>query len=428
MSTNNGTTWTYAGAPVQSTYINCVFGSGSTLFAGSRTLYKSTDNGANWVMANDGLSALTIRYFASSGSNLYTSIDPAGVFLSTNNGQSWSAINNGLPQNTYNFAITSVGNTLFTSIFQSGIFKSTNNGANWSFTGLPAATIGSFATIGTDIYGVSNTAYKSTNNGANWITISPPATGNFVQAFADGTNIFLCSQFTGVYLSTNGGTNWTQVNSGLTSLFVKSFVSNGSAIFAGTDTAGVFKTTNNGANWIPVNNGLPNKRINALEKAGSTVFVATNSGVYYSTNNGSSWQNFNQGLNSDITVLSLHNYNNTLFCGTDGQSLFKRPVSEITGIEVSENTVPDGFILNQNYPNPFNPSTQIKFTIPEKAIVTLKVFDLTGREVARLIDNESRSANSYSVKFYGENLNSGVYFYELEAGEFKETKKMLLIK
>ena len=85
------------------------------------------------------------------------------------------------------------------------------------------------------------------------------------------------------------------------------------------------------------------------------------------------------------------------------------------------------FKLEQNYPNPFNPSTTIKYSIPQAAFVSLKVYDLLGREVASLI-NDEKPAGYYEVKWNGENFASGIYFYKIEAGSFVETKKMILIK
>jgi len=92
-------------------------------------------------------------------------------------------------------------------------------------------------------------------------------------------------------------------------------------------------------------------------------------------------------------------------------------------------SVPVEFVLEQNYPNPFNPSTKIKFTLPEASNVSLKVYDMLGREAATLID-EFKPAGNYDVEFSAESfqLSSGVYFYRLNAGDFTSVKKMILSK
>ena len=91
------------------------------------------------------------------------------------------------------------------------------------------------------------------------------------------------------------------------------------------------------------------------------------------------------------------------------------------------NEVPEQFVLSQNYPNPFNPSTAIKFDIPKSSPVKLSVFDVTGREIEVLV-NENLSAGSYSVSWDAGKVSSGIYFYRLTAGDFVQTKKMMLIK
>ncbi len=93
----------------------------------------------------------------------------------------------------------------------------------------------------------------------------------------------------------------------------------------------------------------------------------------------------------------------------------------------SAQTIPKEFYLYQNYPNPFNPVTTIRYYIPKAGLVNLKVYDLLGREIAILI-NEEKPAGRYEVEFNGAGLPSGVYFYTLQSGNFKETKKFILMK
>ena len=92
-----------------------------------------------------------------------------------------------------------------------------------------------------------------------------------------------------------------------------------------------------------------------------------------------------------------------------------------------EMTLPQNYKLEQNYPNPFNPSTTIKFSVPEEAFVTLKIYDILGNEVTTLIDKKE-APGSYEVSFNASKLVSGVYIYALRAGSFTETKKMILMK
>jgi hypothetical protein len=97
-----------------------------------------------------------------------------------------------------------------------------------------------------------------------------------------------------------------------------------------------------------------------------------------------------------------------------------------TGIEQFLEKV-SSFRLAQNYPNPFNPGTKIKFTIADLGFTILKVYDILGNEIATLLD-EYKQAGTYEVEWNATGLPSGIYFYQLKAGEFIETKKMVLMK
>ncbi len=103
------------------------------------------------------------------------------------------------------------------------------------------------------------------------------------------------------------------------------------------------------------------------------------------------------------------------------------PLYDLSTDVKKETQKPSSYELSQNYPNPFNPSTIIRYTIPENGFVKIKIFDILGREVSTLINKEQNSGN-YEVEFDASNLTSGVYFYRIQAGDFVQTKKMVLMK
>jgi len=106
---------------------------------------------------------------------------------------------------------------------------------------------------------------------------------------------------------------------------------------------------------------------------------------------------------------------------------FLRSTVTFTSINTISTEVPAKYSLSQNYPNPFNPATSIKFAITKAGFVSLKIYDLTGREISSLV-NENLSAGTYNYAYNAANLSSGIYFYTLKADGFSETKKMMLIK
>jgi hypothetical protein len=102
-------------------------------------------------------------------------------------------------------------------------------------------------------------------------------------------------------------------------------------------------------------------------------------------------------------------------------------LDQMTGVKTTVNRTPVTYFLSQNYPNPFNPSTTISYQLPAAGKVTLKVFDILGKEITTLV-NEEKTAGSYKVNFNGGRLGSGVYFYQLRSGSFIQTKKLVLLK
>ncbi|MBK7160476.1 MAG: T9SS type A sorting domain-containing protein [Ignavibacteria bacterium] len=131
---------------------------------------------------------------------------------------------------------------------------------------------------------------------------------------------------------------------------------------------------------------------------------------------------------SCITILDVDNDGDMDLAGIDEVDdllfIFK---NQLVSIEQLSGIIPDKFKLEQNYPNPFNPVTHLEFGILNLGFVSLKVFDILGKEVAVLV-NEKLSPGIYEAEFDGSSLSSGIYFYKLEAGDFIETKRMILLK
>jgi hypothetical protein len=99
----------------------------------------------------------------------------------------------------------------------------------------------------------------------------------------------------------------------------------------------------------------------------------------------------------------------------------------ITGIEDNQSILPSVYRLNQNYPNPFNPSTIINYQIPEQGFVTIKVYDILGKEIKTLV-NENKPVGSYNIRFNASDLSSGIYIYQIRVNNFVQSRKMMLMK
>ena len=120
-----------------------------------------------------------------------------------------------------------------------------------------------------------------------------------------------------------------------------------------------------------------------------------------------------------VNMLDNNNLNGDIY------GIFLSPY--VTGISKDDNSLIKTFALSQNYPNPFNPTTEISYSVSKESFVSIKVFDILGREVRTLV-NEVKSSGSFTVKFDGSRLASGVYIYKMQAGSFISSKKLVLMK
>ena len=153
--------------------------------------------------------------------------------------------------------------------------------------------------------------------------------------------------------------------------------------------------------------------------------------------NTGSWNTYNTFTTNILLPVSGRHDVYLKFRGTGASKLFmlqwlifkdnSHPETLTSVGEFKTGQFPKRFELGQNYPNPFNPTTNISFNLPLKSFVSLKIFDLLGREVATLI-NEEMSAGTYSRQWSATMMSSGIYFYQMQAGSFIDTKKLILLK
>jgi ligand-binding sensor domain-containing protein len=367
-------------------------------FDGAGVLYAGTDNGiyepglssGTWLRVSDGLPRATVYqiHFSPSDRNLYASTS-AGLYYLRDGLSQW---NPGAGIWTYDF-IESPDNNKY---------------------------IGTSGGIMTSFYG-----------GSVWDvlqTIGLPLTSIYCLAADSSNNLFAGTLHDGVFESTDGGDFWTQVgiNSPFIFYTVKTMeIDNADRIFAGTDTVGAYYSADMGTSW---------NRISSITGKGVTCFLVNRAsgyfagtldrGIFMSTDRGLSWSPANDGLTDPSVTSLLFDQQGYLYAATDS-GIF-RSTGVVSGIH--QNTeIPSSFNLYQNYPNPFNPTTVISYQLSAVSNVTLKVYDVLGREVETLV-NEKESEGAHSVNFNASTLPSGVYFYRLAAGDYVETKKMVLIK
>lgn len=391
------------------------------VYAGAKKIFKSTNGGMNWdslSAALDGNKILSIAVSKTSPDTLYAATVPnsgganqMGFFKSTNGSTSWTNITTGLPNRFPNkIAVDASDSKIVYAAFggfgTSHIYKTSDGGTTWE-----------------DVNGsLPDVPVQS-------IVVDPSITHNVYA----GTDI-------GIYLSTNSGTSWSSFNDGLPEavmVFDLSISSVNNSIRAATHGRGVYERKLWPDSPLPVElisfySKVEKNFVKLFWKTGSEVnnkeFIIERKKEENNWNvagkvNGAGNTNSEQSYLFEDNNISAGKYFYRLK-QVDFNGNYK--YYDLTGDVVIG--VPDKFELSQNYPNPFNPTTKINFALPKDANVSLKIFDIQGKEVALLLNNEFKKADYHSVQFNGNNLSSGIYFYRIEAGEFISSKKMIFVK
>lgn len=464
-STDMGINWTQINSGLFNKIVLSIAADDKSIFAGTDAsgIFVSTNKGESWVPRNQGLQKICVNSLAVIGNNLYAGTYGNGVHLSTNNGSRWTEVNNGLA----NWMVTALalnpnetGGQDIWAATELGISTSTDSGASWITPDneLRNAIVLSLAVKGkTLLAGIAgNGVWLSTNYGTSWNQTSKglehssmggdPYESIYAFAFS-GNNIIAGTKSAGMFLSTNNGTSWSIVKLPIpwpyTNIDINTLITipNGigeTKILAATSN-GVLVSTDDGLSWSFSNSGLPEqpscKAFGRLPngKGGTNLIIDGYPNMYLSADSGKSWTTVEPTLPGDTYgIYSFAVKDNYLFAGTVNIGVIRCPLSSIiTDVKKTE-TIPTAFNLAQNYPNPFNPSTTIQYQLPNAGHITLKVYDILGREVVTLVDGV-KEAGFYSATFDGGRLASGVYIMRLfahseEGKSFVQTKKMLMLK
>jgi len=237
---------------------------------------------------------------------------------------------------------------------------------------------------------------KSRDTGLTWTTLWRGSKETMLMvSFADTLRGWMCSD-SGVYKTNDGGTSWAPQTRSVDSQrpLVGIVACDTSTVYA-IGRYGEFYSSSTGGNDWTINYGGPAGPITKLQFLSRNVgYAGGSSGLYKTSDGGLTWTEQNVNYTSVSREGSLTSANYSLF---------------------------------QNYPNPFNPSTIIRYALPQRAHVSLTVFNTLGQRIASLV-NESQDPGYHDVRFDGNDLASGVYFYRLQAGTYVETKKLLLVR
>ncbi len=361
------------------------------------------------------------------------------IFRTTNAGNNWNIVF--LDTNLIIYNIHFIDNITGYAVGglysnQPKIVKTTNTGNTWFYdspNGIEQK-ISSFKFFGNVIYATCvNNLYKSSNNGANWNAILNYSYSYYCCSYFTDINSGWCAGGLGyVSKTTNGGISWDTTVLDYVNPHSIQFV-NSLTGFLVCDSSIVhqrsmlFKTTNGGLNWVMINTGFTGHlwAINFINE--NTGYLSGGfSNILKTTNSGTNWVVLMTSVQEEFIGLHFFDSNTGYACGSNS-TIAKTTTGGVISISPISSEIPRDYMLLQNYPNPFNPLTNIKFALPKAAFVKLAVYDMLGREVEQLV-NQQLTPGTYQVDWNAVKFSSGIYLYRLVTDDFSMVKKMSLIK
>jgi hypothetical protein len=435
---------------------------------------QSVNGGVSWQPKGtlpDSVNYLVSMVFTSEMTGYVLALGPGatriGILKTTDGGTTWNWIYRPSPGtriNAFSFCDEMNGIIAATTGTNDGLMlKTTNGGASWESTFLmdnrlmyiKLITPSKVITLA-ESSPISKVVLVSTNGGTNWTGGYSFSTDNLFIDGVDGIDggwmiVYGTLYPTGsstpfVYGTLDNGLTWIQRTlTPVTDITMTSSVmlNYSEWYITGTymiTTGFILKTTNNGGlpvelasftasqvnnivtlDWITATE-LNNYGFEVERKSPSTEYIS----IGFVKGNGTTTEQQNYSFMDNLQGTSGKFSYRLKQIDFDGSYSYSNEI-DLEILNVPENSIPTEYSLLQNYPNPFNPSTTISFELPEASDVSLKIFDLLGREKSEVL-NEFRNAGRHNVTFDASTLPAGVYFYELRAGDFSGLKKMVLLK
>lgn len=379
----------------------------------------------------------------------------AKVMRSTNSGSSFENITGNMTGIELYCVWAKSPDTIFAGNGGGTLWKTYNGGVNWTTVLTTGGTGGFFNGIRfvrpEQKHGVAMTdaptgsnpiMYKTSDGGETWVAQTVTSNGG---ALGSVSTVFITdSLFYGfghgtaprVTMTTNGGLNWSFMNLNLSGQAY--------AIDCGPNRNCLVATVSSLPNIVKFNDQGQMQNLNIGTGLGGQPYISwvdnteaiyicgttgVSGSIKKSTNTGSDWSQMTTA--SIVSILGMdYVYSVPELCAyaiAGNSTTVLKLTEDVIGIQQVNNLLPNDFTLEQNYPNPFNPTTNINYSIPKSGNVTVRVYNTLGSLVNTLV-NEHHSPGNYNVNFDAGGLSSGIYYYTITAGEFTDTKKMVLIK
>ncbi len=444
-TTNGGTNWSHQQSGTPNTLFDISFADANTGIAVGLfgTIVRTTNGGSNWITVSEGpVNGLFASDFPLSQTG-YVCGEGGIILKTTNAGGIWQPLTTGVSQNLLAVSFLNV-NTGIAAGYSGVIIKTTNGGVQWSpmqinINGFLAGAVLINNDLGF-ISGFNNSNNKSiilktTNGGGTWTNI---LTGfsNVLQGigFFDVNTGIVAGGMGTILVTTNSGNSWQNKPQQQYTLISVDVVSNTFAAVSGFDPfssppPGIFLvSTDKGNTWVNRSAGLdvPIDAISFLN-ANTGIAVGNDGKIFNTKNGGLNWISGGlSGTGNSFFDVSYIGTDSAIIIGEGGNILAS--FNTVVGIKNGISTlIGSDYHISQNYPNPFNPATTIKFQVPNSSYVKIAIFDVLGRLVSTLADGKF-NPGAYTVNWDASNYPSGIYYYRLQAGDFSETKKMILLK
>ena len=404
-------------------------------------------NSQTWIEQTSGVGTALYSVSAADDHNVWVCGDAGKVLRTVNGGTNWVSVGaTPIPSTLPLYCIFGIDSltVLVTGSTTTATFlyRTSNGGANWvqvfTQTGgfIDAVSMGNASAgffVG-DPVGGRWTLFGTVTGGLTWDSAQfrlPQAgteTGYNNSFFFDPVSqaVWFGTNNTRVYRSTNLILWGTEPTTGEINSDAMYFTSSTNGMCGGTL---VLFTTNAGAVWTPVATSMPGTAaVLGITGITSNWWVIRQAAqVYFTYNNGTNWSTSYSAPAGNFLHLTQSRAGIPILYAIRDNGGISKGTNLLVGVQHSSGDVPKEYSLSQNYPNPFNPTTNIKYQIAKNSFVTLKVFDILGREVATLVNGQLK-AGSYESHFDGNNFASGTYFYKLKAGDFTETRMLVLLK
>ncbi|HRI46342.1 MAG TPA: YCF48-related protein [Ignavibacteriaceae bacterium] len=354
------------------------------------------------------------------------------IFASTDGGLDWVLQERKTTQKLR--AIFFVNRNIGWVVGDSGTILTTTNGGNNWFTQESGVTFNLRTLFFTDANygwagGYSNILLKTTDGGINWLKYNFNELGFIESLHFQNRNDGWLTDYNAIWRTTNSGLSWENkfvLTGARQILFTDSLTGWARGVLGfNPDHNILYKTIDGGKTWVKKLSNLPNLWT-SMSGVDTTHLWITKPWTNFikTSDGGSNWIEHSLGVNSILYSIYFIDKNNGWAAG-DGGIYKTTDGGAVTSVKLEE--VPTEYALYQNYPNPFNPITAITYQIPKEGLVTLKIYDILGKEVTTLL-NEEKQVGKYLIEFNASKLSSGVYLYELRSGEFKLSKKLMLMK